>query len=440
LGLAFREAKRSQQIGLRLQNAQKTAQQQALKPRTPAIAAAAAAGPNKQRQPLHQKKSPTHRPNGADPSKQVSEKNHHDAPMTKRDLYFCLRCGTVGIGPGGTDVAVGRVTLVNWENQVVFDTFVKVSVRVTDYRTAETGITAQALCSEKAQELEDVRAKVSVIIKGKIMIGHGLEMDLLALGVVHPWCDVRDTANYAPYMKQVIDPLLVMLLPRDLQDLATDVLNRDISETNGEPIEDAICCLDLYKAARSEWEASLISGTKTIHLLASTMSPRESDKLILSETVCSAISASAGTSSKRAVSFGLIQIREYTRVVGDNPNVRFGPPISIGWEFVQKQALQLDVYESRKRWRREPLLMNSIHRRSMLRVIFDVPAEDIRAAEKEVRKIQKQRLQTLNQGTAGRVVENAMQSAKRRFRRTFSSDHLLDGFANSNGGLIPMSV
>jgi RNA exonuclease 4 len=156
------------------------------------------------------------------------------------------------------DSAVGRVTLVNWENQVVVDTFVKVPVRVTDYRTAETGITAQALCSEKARKLEDVRAKVGAIIKGKILIGHGLEVDLSALGMMHPWCDVRDTANYAPYMKQVIDPLSVMLLPRDLQGLASDVLDRDISERNGEPIEDAICCLDLYKAARSRWEAGLI--------------------------------------------------------------------------------------------------------------------------------------------------------------------------------------
>jgi hypothetical protein len=106
--------------------------------------------------------------------------------------------------------------------------------------------------------LEDVRAKVGAIVKGKILIGHGLEVDLTALGMMHPSCDVRDTATYAPYMKQVIDPLSVMLLPRDLQGLAADFLSRDISETDGGPIEDAICCLDLYKAARSGWEAGLI--------------------------------------------------------------------------------------------------------------------------------------------------------------------------------------
>jgi RNA exonuclease 4 len=187
-----------------------------------------------------------------------SGKKHHDAPMTKRDLYFCLRCGTVGIGPGGLDSVVGRVTLVNWENQVIIDTFVKVPARVTDYRTAETGITAQALCSENARKLEDVRVKVSAMIKGRILIGHGLEVDLSALGLVHPWCDVRDTAVHAPYMQEVNDPLTVMLLPRDLQGLAIDVLHRDISDSDGDPVVDAICCLDLYKVARSAWEADLI--------------------------------------------------------------------------------------------------------------------------------------------------------------------------------------
>jgi hypothetical protein len=56
------------------------------------------------------------------------------------------------------------------------------------------------------------------------------------------------------------------------------------------------------------------------------MSPRESDELYLSETYSSSVT-SAVTNKKRAVSFELIQqIREYNRVVGDNPNVRVGPP------------------------------------------------------------------------------------------------------------------
>jgi hypothetical protein len=73
--------------------------------------------------------------------------------------------------------------------------------------------------------------------------------------------------------------------------------------------------------------------------------------------------------------------------------------MSIGWEFVQKQALQIDVYEKVP----SPLFMIRITRKSMLRNVNDVPAEDIRAAEQQVQKIQRQRLQTVNQGKASRV-------------------------------------
>jgi hypothetical protein len=56
----------------------------------------------------------------------------------------------------------------------------------------------------------------------------------------------------------------------------------------------------------------------------------------------------ADSSSKKAVSFELIQIREHNRVLGDNPTVRVRPSMSIGWNFVQKKDVPVDVYEKRK--------------------------------------------------------------------------------------------
>lgn len=213
-------------------------------------------------------------------------KKQHDAPMTKRDLYFSLRCGMVGIGPtqaaataAGTAVfeqqsAVGRVTVVNWENQVVLDTLVRVPVPVTDYRTHCTELTKAhdlSINNKAALSLEVVRTQVAALLKGKILIGHGLEVDLAALGLSHPWCDVRDTATYLPYMKKIVtDPMMTaMMLPRDLQDLLNYFLGRQLSwssTTNQHPqqqqpsrlVMEAIGCLDLYKIKRHEWEAELI--------------------------------------------------------------------------------------------------------------------------------------------------------------------------------------
>jgi hypothetical protein len=174
------------------------------------------------------------------------------------------------------------------------------------------------------------------------------------------------------------------------------------------------------------------------------MSPRETDKLYHSDTEStigtSDHSSHTSNTSKKSVSFGVIQVREYNRVLGDNPDVLFGPPISIGWDYVQKDALPMDEYETTKPQRKGALRMSSVTRRNMLLNVFEVPADEIRAVEREVKKIQKQRSQTNKQGTAGRAVESAMQSAKRRLRRTFSSEHILKSFALTSGGMIPMNV
>eukprot|EP00977_Amphora_coffeiformis_P019900 scaffold7586_cov174-Amphora_coffeaeformis.AAC.3 len=188
----------------------------------------------------------------------VLSNKHHDAPMTRRDLYFALRCGIVNIGPLATDTAVGRVTLVNWENEIVLDTFVKIPVPITNYRTEVTGITP-GLLERGASSLDSVRKKVGSLIRGKILIGHGLEVDLAALRLSHPWCDMRDTATYAPYMQQVLDPLTCMLLPRTLDDLLQNALDQSVPD-DGQPVlvSEAIGCLSLYKAAREQWEGQIV--------------------------------------------------------------------------------------------------------------------------------------------------------------------------------------
>jgi hypothetical protein len=168
------------------------------------------------------------------------------------------------------------------------------------------------------------------------------------------------------------------------------------------------------------------------------MSPRDTDKLYHSDTESTIATIDDFSTSKKSVSFGVISVREYNRVLGDNPDVLFGPPISIGWNYVQKESIAMDEYEATKPQRKTALRMSSVTRRNLLLNVFDVPAEEIKAVEREVQKIQKQRSQTNKQGTAARVVESAMQSAKRRLRRTFSSEHILKSFANV--GMIPMNV
>ena len=161
----------------------------------------------------------------------------------------------VGIGPEGLDSAVARVTICNWAEKVVLDTFVKVPVEVTDYRTFVSGIEAKDLESDRALSLDQVREMVKTILHGKILIGHALENDLAALRITHPWHDIRDSATYPPFMKESENDKTV-LRPRKLKELVKETLGTDIQDLGKahDPIEDARAALRLYKLESMEWE------------------------------------------------------------------------------------------------------------------------------------------------------------------------------------------
>jgi RNA exonuclease 4 len=195
------------------------------------------------------------------PQSKAASKKSHDSPMTKNDIYFAMDCEMVGVGKEGLDSAVARITIVNWENKVVLDTYVKVPVPVTDYRTYVSGIVAQDIESDKALSFTEARDTVTDIIRGKILIGHGLENDLGALGLTHPASDVRDTACYAPYMHKIVDSQsgALVVRPRKLRDLTREKLGREIQLPGSPhcPIDDAVAAMDLYKVARYDWEKEL---------------------------------------------------------------------------------------------------------------------------------------------------------------------------------------
>jgi len=187
----------------------------------------------------------------------------HDRPMTKNDIYFALDCEMVGVGPEGLESAVARVTLCNWAEEVILDTFVKVPVEVTDYRTFVSGIEAKDLKGDRAVPLKDVQDMVQKTLHGKILIGHALENDLKALQITHPWHDTRDSAIYPPFMQEVPDledSSKSSLRPRKLKELVKDRLGNDIQELGKahDPVEDALSALRLYKTERLQWEQFVV--------------------------------------------------------------------------------------------------------------------------------------------------------------------------------------
>mmetsp|Transcript_32157 Transcript_32157/g.75646 ORF Transcript_32157/g.75646 Transcript_32157/m.75646 type:complete len:289 (-) Transcript_32157:124-990(-) len=167
-----------------------------------------------------------------------------------RKFYLALDCEMVGVGINRSSLA--RVVIIDWKGQVLFDEYIKQSEPVTDYRTFVSGITENDL-SEATMPLNVCRKRVSQLLFGHILVGHGLENDLLALGINHPWWMIRDTACYEPFMNNRFN----VLMPRKLKDLVYDHLGKEIQEFGKphSPYEDAKWAMNLYKSVRSDWES-----------------------------------------------------------------------------------------------------------------------------------------------------------------------------------------
>jgi DNA polymerase III epsilon subunit-like protein len=68
--------------------------------------------------------------------------------------YVAIDCEMVGVGPEGEESALARVSLVNYNGAVLMDEYVKPQERVTDFRTAVSGITPKHLVDGKIGETE----------------------------------------------------------------------------------------------------------------------------------------------------------------------------------------------------------------------------------------------------------------------------------------------
>merc|ERR1712038_718900 len=109
----------------------------------------------------------------------------------------------VGIGSGGKQSALARVSITDWYGQIILDTFVQVPDRVTDFRTFVSGVRAKdiKITNANSMELHACRKKVGDILKNKILVGHALKNDFAALMMGHPKHQIRDTARYKPFMR-----------------------------------------------------------------------------------------------------------------------------------------------------------------------------------------------------------------------------------------------
>mmetsp|Transcript_1480 Transcript_1480/g.1592 ORF Transcript_1480/g.1592 Transcript_1480/m.1592 type:complete len:247 (+) Transcript_1480:124-864(+) len=120
------------------------------------------------------------------------------------------------------------------------------------------------------------------------------------------------------------------------------------------------------------------------------------------------------------VTFNTVKVREYPIILGDNPSVSEGPPLSIDWVYIDVDEFDVEEYETTRPSRRGTPEMNipaSIRIDTLKRSGFTT--KDIYQRVKEVKQVKQRRLETTTMLYRSDMNEN-IEKTKRRFSNIFS--------------------
>lgn len=168
---------------------------------------------------------------------------------TNHNDVIGLDCEMVGTGLKGKNSALGRCSIVDYDCEVIYDSYVKPDNPITDYRTRWSGIRPRHI--KDAKPFAQAFKEIKTILSNKIVVGHDVENDFKAIKIDHPLHLVRDTSH------------LNVLQTDDkpsLRKLAKVLFNLDIQRGPHSSIEDAKATLRIYKLFEKPWE----DGQRTI--------------------------------------------------------------------------------------------------------------------------------------------------------------------------------
>ena len=175
-------------------------------------------------------------------------------------------CEMVGVGPGRSN-ALAHVAIVDFNGNQIYNKYVIPPGgidSITNERTAYSGITKNLLRNPemRAEPYSVVKAEVHALLRGRTIVGHGLNSDFTVLEYDPAYNIVWDTAMIEGYMQNGQRIYLpngtsqVKKQPRKLKALAMEIAGNNIQRNernpNGtrkghSPLEDARASMNLYR-------------------------------------------------------------------------------------------------------------------------------------------------------------------------------------------------
>lgn len=182
----------------------------------------------------------------AETTEKVLVKEHAFEGLTRA---VAMDCEMVGVGSDGEDSILARVSIVNHFGKCIYDKYVKPTERVTDYRTAVSGIRPADI--ENGEDIKTVRKEVSLILEGRVLVGHAIHNDLKILLLDHPKKMIRDTQKYKPFRQRVKSARPALRV------LCKEILNVKVQQGEHSSVQDAQATMRLYTMVKKQWEPDL---------------------------------------------------------------------------------------------------------------------------------------------------------------------------------------